>query len=67
MQIASDKLLSVCGRIFLRWQTVGLLNYFKMADLFITEDLHNCTDQEQTKKKTGTYEEENRREENDSW
>ena len=38
--------------------TSGLLNYFKMADLFITEDLH----------RPGTlHEEENRREENDSW
>ena len=37
---------------FLIWQTVGLLNYFKMADLSITEDLH----------RPGTlHEEENRR------
>ena len=44
---------------FLRWQTVGLLNYFKMADLFITEDL-------QLHRPGTLHEEENMREENDS-
>ena len=39
---------------------MGLLNYFKMADLFVTEDLDRS--------RPGTlHEEENRREENDSW